>query len=137
MQRSERNVHPPKLHKEGVVEATDWLAPSIGSTPKRYKRSFFAKPDNCNHPVVVRKNNCTALPMILTDEKGESLNQTKCFRCGKRGVLMYCGGCKLFFCFKNNGKNVDTHSYIAMKNGNVDMHEKNKIYLCKNVMFSH
>ena len=41
MRRSERNVHPPKLHEEGVVEATNWLAPSIGSTPKRYKRSFF------------------------------------------------------------------------------------------------
>ena len=39
---------------------------------------------------------------------------------------MYCGGFKTFFCFKNSGKNVDTHSYIAMKNGIVDMHGKVK-----------
>ena len=69
------------------------------------------------------------------------MNQTIFFRCSKRRVLMYRGGCEIFFCFKNNAKNIDTHSYITMKNGNVDMHGKEKyIYTkmsCFHIKHSH
>ena len=98
---SNRLTHPIEIRQEGVIDVTNWSAPTTNTTPQRYISRFYNE-SNCSDPVYQRKRTCPGNIWIPIGGKGSKHDNKRCSRCGCKARLVYCTICHHYYCLDYN-----------------------------------